>query len=100
MLKILIWKGSIMREFKRGFYLGQAEGQLDSLFYYERKLGVPNPIGLIEMRYFNETGVWSGGLAMANQLTLFDPEEDMARLKPEVAEKVREKLEELARESE
>ena len=54
--------------------------------------------GKVHLRFFNEKGDFYAGMSVEpDQLTPFNPEIDMERLEPRVAEKVKERLEEIAK---
>ena len=83
-------------KFETGFYWNRSNINRYFLTYCENPASSDSE-GLIRIHNFDERGVWPGYMTRADKLTKFDPEKDMDRLKPEVAEKVRQRLEELAR---
>ena len=87
-----------MVKFKSGFYWNELNKNRYSLVYCE------NPAHLVSRRLirvhnFDESGTGFGYVTKANKLTPFDPEKDMDRLEPKVAEKVKLELEEIAKEA-
>lgn len=82
-------------ELKEGFYWNRSFYGNIHLVYYSGHVD-PDDENIIFASLFDDRGKYGTIVTEIDRLTIFDPEKDMVRLKPKVAERVREKLEELA----